>query len=169
LKKLYYKHIYFPILRLKRLVQGSKWVAAGSLIFDDDGRMLLIYHRWRRAWEYPMGITDPGESPLEAAQREVYEEVGLKPQDFALTAVDFFERARTPNGSLALTFTSRVSGHQPHTVKLDPFEATDYRWVTREEALKLISPRLRGRLAELFTAHDAGSTVYLHRGVPIAN
>jgi 8-oxo-dGTP diphosphatase len=166
LRKLFRRHIYFPLLRIKRLIQGSKWVAAGALIFDDQGRILLIRHRWRQAWEYPMGITDPGESPLDAAQRETYEEVGLKPTDFTLTAVDYFERSRTPNGSLALTFTCKVTAEQAKHIKLDAFEVTDFRWVTRTEALKLISPRLHGRLQELLTAYDTGNTVYLHRGVP---
>jgi len=146
-----------------RLLYGSKWVAAGAIIFDEDGRLLLIKHRWRREWEYPVGASDGRESPLEAARREVGEEVGLQPDNYQLLGVDFFHR-RTPNGNLVFTFAATVDAHQSAGLRLDTFEATDYRWVTREEALALISPRLKHRFQELLKAYDHGTPVYLQTG-----
>lgn len=148
------------------LLYGSKWVAAGALIFDESGRILLIHHRWRKAWEYPVGTSDGLESPLEAARREVKEEVGLNLDHLKLVGVDFFHR-RTPNGNLVFTFAAQVPDKAAAKVKLDRFEATEYRWVTREEAEMLISDRLKNRLHELLVAYDAGRTVYLQTGKPV--
>jgi 8-oxo-dGTP diphosphatase len=150
---------------LWRLLYGSKWVAAGALLFDEQGRVLLMHHRWRRAWEYPMGMTDGLESPLETARREVGEEVGLHPDEYTLVGVDFFHR-RTPNGNLTFTFAATVTPEQATRLKLDPLEAMASRWVTREEALELIAPRLQRRLREMLRAYDEGAPVYLESGDP---
>jgi 8-oxo-dGTP diphosphatase len=151
---------------LWRLLSGSKWVAAGALIFDDQGRVLLIRHRWRSSWEYPVGMSDGTESPLDAARREISEEVGLHPGHFRLLAVDFFHR-RSPNGNLVFSFAATVSPVEAARLKLDPFEATDSRWATRAEALDLVPDWLHDRLKALFTAYDAGQCFYLEDGQAI--
>lgn len=151
--------------RLARLLRASKWVAAGALIFDPDGRVLLVKDRFRNAWEYPAGSSIGDESPLDTCRREIAEEVGLKIKlaDYQLLGVDFFRR-RTYHGNLFFTFTAAVTADQAAKLKLQAIEIADARWATREEAIKLISPRLRGRFTELLAAHDAQRPVYLQAG-----
>lgn len=50
--------------------------AAGGYVTAPDGR-LLVFHR-RQSWDMPKGKIDPGETPEQAALREVQEETGLK-------------------------------------------------------------------------------------------
>ncbi len=50
--------------------------AAGGLVFNDQQEALFIYRRG--SWDLPKGKIDPGESPQEAAVREVQEETGLQ-------------------------------------------------------------------------------------------
>ncbi len=159
---------YLPKYRgrsIWRLIYGSKWVAAGALIFDREGRVLLIKHRWRGGWEYPVGMTDGEESPRAAAIRELREEVGLDlpAADLRLIAVDFFNR-KTPNGNLVFTFVATIPPDRATLLKLDPLEATDYRWVTRVQAAELVPGWLSDRLQSLFQAYDAGVPVYLENG-----
>ncbi|KPC68742.1 ADP-ribose pyrophosphatase [Streptomyces sp. NRRL WC-3753] len=57
------------------------------LALDDEGRVLVIRqyrHPVReRLWEIPAGLLDvPGENPLHAAQRELYEEAHVKAEDW---------------------------------------------------------------------------------------
>ncbi|MCI3275517.1 NUDIX domain-containing protein [Streptomyces cylindrosporus] len=57
------------------------------LALDDAGRVLLIRqyrHPVRqKLWEIPAGLLDvPGENPLHAAQRELYEEAHVKAEDW---------------------------------------------------------------------------------------
>lgn len=61
--------------------------AVAILALDDAGRVLLIkqYRHPVRArdWEIPAGLLDvPGENPLHAAQRELYEEAHVKAEDW---------------------------------------------------------------------------------------
>ena len=61
--------------------------AVGVLALDEQGRVLLVRqyrHPVRyRLWEMPAGLLDiPGENPLHAAQRELYEEAHHKAGDW---------------------------------------------------------------------------------------
>jgi ADP-ribose pyrophosphatase len=61
------------------------------LALDDDGRVLVLRqyrHPVRmKLWEIPAGLLDvPGENPLHAAQRELYEEAHVKAEDWRVLA-----------------------------------------------------------------------------------
>ena len=51
-------------------------VAAGGLVTNDEGKLLLIYRRGY--WDLPKGKLDEGETIEQCAVREVQEETGLK-------------------------------------------------------------------------------------------
>ena len=74
--------------------------AVGVLALDEQRRALLVRqyrHPVRhRLWELPAGLLDvPGENPLHAAQRELYEEAHAKAGDWR-ALVDFYS---SPGGS----------------------------------------------------------------------
>ncbi|MBS3965703.1 MAG: NUDIX domain-containing protein [Truepera sp.] len=50
---------------------------AGGVVFDQLGRVLILRHH-RGEWVFPKGHIDPGETPLQAALREVEEEAGVQ-------------------------------------------------------------------------------------------
>ncbi|HEX7001503.1 MAG TPA: NUDIX hydrolase [Trueperaceae bacterium] len=72
------------IVRLE-LVDGRYEVvkhADSVAVLVTDGRRVLGVRQWRVAietetWEIPAGLVDPGETPAQAAARELAEEVGL--------------------------------------------------------------------------------------------
>lgn len=50
---------------------------AGSFaIVECEGNYLLCYNRCRQQWELPAGKREDGETPMECAKRELYEETG---------------------------------------------------------------------------------------------
>lgn len=53
--------------------------------FDQD-RIVLCRHKDRSTWETPGGHIEPGESPLEAARRELFEETGIVPRSLFAVA-----------------------------------------------------------------------------------
>ncbi|MEV6573447.1 NUDIX hydrolase [Streptomyces sp. NPDC051577] len=70
------------------------------LALDEAGQVLVLrqyrHPVRRKLWELPAGLLDvPGENPLHAAQRELYEEAHVKADDWRVL-VDFFA---SPGGS----------------------------------------------------------------------
>lgn len=45
------------------------------------GEVVMVYDRFRGHWELPGGLLEPGESPRQAAVRELHEESGQVPSD----------------------------------------------------------------------------------------
>jgi 8-oxo-dGTP diphosphatase len=52
--------------------------AAGGVVLDDDGRVVLVHRPRYDDWTLPKGKLDPDESFEDAALREVEEETGLR-------------------------------------------------------------------------------------------
>ncbi|MEM3775091.1 MAG: NUDIX hydrolase, partial [Candidatus Micrarchaeaceae archaeon] len=55
----------------------KRCIVAGAVVFNPNGRLLLIRHRKLGIWVYPGGHLEDGENPMECAKREVKEETGI--------------------------------------------------------------------------------------------
>ncbi len=56
--------------------------SAGGIVLNARGDVLVVSQRGR-SWSLPKGHINPGEKPLAAARREIYEESGLKDLEYA--------------------------------------------------------------------------------------
>ena len=62
--------------------------AAGGLVFDEQGRVLVIHRRGK--WDLPKGKMEKGEDPQTTAVREVEEECGISsPQPAGLVHITY--------------------------------------------------------------------------------
>ena len=61
--------------------------AVTAIVYDDEGRVLLVKHSNRGVWVAPGGAVDPDERPVDAVVREVWEETGLLVAPVALCGV----------------------------------------------------------------------------------
>ena len=75
---------------LRRSVRIAE--SAGGVVLNPRGDVLVVNQNGN-SWSLPKGHIDPGESPLEAAKREIYEESGLKKFHF-VRALGSYERPR---------------------------------------------------------------------------
>ena len=75
-----------------RVLNPSVMVGAMALIQDDQGRMLVLEHTYRREvpWGLPGGWLKHAESPEAGLTREVFEETGLNVKVGSLLAADFW-------------------------------------------------------------------------------
>ena len=75
-----------------RVLNPSVMVGAMALIQDDQGRVLLVEHTYRRQvpWGLPGGWLKSAESPERGLIREVLEETGLHVRVGQLLAADFW-------------------------------------------------------------------------------
>ncbi|WP_422741155.1 NUDIX domain-containing protein [Micromonospora sp. WMMD754] len=71
-----------PYLARLRAVIGHELIQMPSVsvvVVDDDARILLVRHAGHHdGWAVPGGAVDVGESPVEAAVREIREEIGVR-------------------------------------------------------------------------------------------
>ena len=79
---------------------------AFGVIFDADRRVLLCHRRDMDAWNLPGGRVEPGETPWDAALREVREEVGLEAEIVRLTGLYW----KPDTDELVFNFECRVTG-----------------------------------------------------------
>ena len=110
----------------------------------DEGWLTLLLRAYHH-WDFPKGIRERGEDPMEAAIREVREETSI--DDLSFDWGDrFFETGPYSRGKIARYFiaTTRqedvVMGPSPETGEPEHHE---WRWVSFDEAYDLGSPRVR--------------------------
>ena len=122
--------------------------AAGALVFDQQGHVLLQQRIDNQQWSAPVGGIDPGESPSDAVVREVWEETGVLVEPVRVLGVYGGPRFRHthPNGdrtaSLAIIFECRALDGAPTP---DGIESMDAKFVPAQEALTLLSQRWQQR------------------------
>jgi bis(5'-nucleosidyl)-tetraphosphatase len=105
-------------------------------------RYLLL--RAFRNWDFPKGIVDPDEAPLEAALREVREESSLGALELRWGEV-FRETEPYAGGKVARYYVASSAGGDvrlPVSPELGRPEHHEYRWASSAEARRLLPPRL---------------------------
>ena len=110
----------------------------------DSGWMTLLLRAYHH-WDFPKGLREEGETPLDAAKREVSEETSIRDLDFEwgerYTETGPYSRSKTARYYLASTRTEAVEmGMSPETGQPEHHE---WRWVSFDEAYDLASPRVR--------------------------
>ena len=110
---------------------------------EEGWRFLLL--RAFNHWDFPKGMVEPGEEPLAAAVREVREESLIEDLEFswgeASTRTGPYSRGKIACYYVAQTRTVEVT--LPVNPEIGRPEHSEFRWVNFDEALKLVSPRVR--------------------------
>jgi 8-oxo-dGTP diphosphatase len=115
----------------------SEPLTASLVVLWHADRCLMVFNRFRQAWELPGGMIDPGESPREAALRELAEESGQQPDalHFVGAARSFYAPARRVE-SLAV-YRGRVAVPAAFTPNVEMSAAT---WWDPAEPLAGLNP-----------------------------
>ena len=90
-----------------RSSQSHFAVTAGAVIRDNEGRVLLLKHRFRPSpgWGIPGGFIEEGEQPEQALRRELREEAQLELKDVKLLTTRAFKEPK----QIEILFTARAT------------------------------------------------------------
>ncbi len=107
-----------------------------------DWRLLIL--RAYKNWDFPKGLVEPGEEPIESAKREATEETGLSDLEFTFGET-YRETLPYAGGKIAryyLAETAEEDIRLPISHELGRPEHHEWRWVRVDEAEDLLPPRL---------------------------
>jgi 8-oxo-dGTP pyrophosphatase MutT (NUDIX family) len=135
--------------------------SAGVVVVNvaGSGVQYLLLRAYRN-WDFPKGLVEAGELPLEAALREVREETTLENLAFDW-GTDFMDTGPYNKGKISRYYIARSDNtrvHLPINPELGFPEHQEARWVAFDTALSMVSPRLKPVM------HWAGTTI----GAPVA-
>ena len=124
-----------------------KQKSAGIVIVrEENDKLLYLLLRAYRNWDFPKGLIDGNELPLETAIREVKEETGI--DDISFEWGEVFTETEPYNNKkkIARYYLSKTSnaevvfGINP---ELGKAEHDEFRWLDYESAYELLFPRLQ--------------------------
>lgn len=148
----------------------ASWpMAAAAVIRDGEDRVLLVqpvYYPGR--WLMPGGGAEPADSPRQACERELSEELGIDVPVGALLAVDWIPARSQGFAELIYVFDGgRLTRQQVESIHIPEGELTEYRFMTLPDAVARLTPADGRRLAAAYAgARDNRGPVYLEHGNP---
>ena len=145
--------------RAMEIPEGRYHIVCDILIRHTDGSFLLTFRDpnkdiWPACWEASAGGSAlAGETPEEAARREMLEETGLQADSLELISTT----RKKENRSVVMAYLAVVDGPKD-AVRLQEGETADYRWletgpflqmIREEPVLKVQYPRYKPYLDRL--------------------
>ena len=121
-------------------------MSAGVVVVRSvDRKLRFLLLRSYRNWDFPKGMVEPGEEPIDAALREVQEETTLDDISFDW-GVDFMETGPYGKGKIARYYIARSKADHimlPINPEIGMPEHHEARWFDARSALNIVSPRLK--------------------------
>jgi 8-oxo-dGTP pyrophosphatase MutT (NUDIX family) len=136
-------------------------LSCGILVVDDDDELLLCHAMGTSRWDIPKGRREPGESEVEAAIRETFEESGLRFEARVLLDLGRFRYRPGKDLHLFATRTDRVDLSRCHCStrfrdargRLVP-EMDGYAWVAFDEVAQRCAKNMAALLTKTLSLHE---------------
>ena len=128
------------------VVNARDW----AIVIPEDGDDFLMVKQWRHgegklSIEFPGGVIDDGETPDEASVRELKEETGI----IARELKEIGRVVSNENHSIYVEFLY-VTNIDKNNITLQEGETQDFKWVNKEELIKMNSNILVTKRMQLF-------------------
>lgn len=124
---------------------ARRFSAGVVVVHLGEAAVQYLLLRAYRNWDFPKGLVEPGEQPLDAAVREVKEETTLENLSFDW-GEDYIDTGPYNKGKISryyLASSNDTRVHLPINPELGFPEHQEARWVGFETALNMVSPRLK--------------------------
>lgn len=144
------------LVRGQAIPKGLFHIVCDVVVCHEDGEYLLMQRDWKKE-TYPGmyessagGSVLKGETPLEGAKRELWEETGIKAENLQF----LYRKINQKNDAIHYGYLCRTNQNKD-SICLQAGETISYLWLGKEEFLKFIQteryvPVCRERLKEFF-------------------
>ena len=135
--------------------------AAGALITDEGGDVLLVKPNYREYWTLPGGILEHGEPPHTGCAREVEEELGIALTPGPLLVVDWAPpEGQRPRSFVYFLFDGGVLA-DTREIRLQAAELDAFRLTRPDELPRFLPQFLAARVTAALAARASGAAIYL--------
>ncbi|MSQ29957.1 MAG: NUDIX hydrolase [Dehalococcoidia bacterium] len=135
------------------------------LLLDEGRRLLILKPTYKDGWEIPGGLAEAGESPWQAAHREVLEEVDLDRWAGALLSVEWRPPIEHVGDGVHFIFDGGlVTAAEAASMRLQASEIAEARFLPPDEACALLPDRLAARVRLALAVQPLRPPVYLEAG-----
>lgn len=142
------------------------YLAAGALITDPSGRVLLVKPNYRDHWAVPGGICEQGEPPHEACARELLEELGLPIPAGPLLVVNWTApEGERPKSMMHFVFDGGTL-RDGSEIRLQYEELDEYRFVEPGAVTSYLPDYSVPRIGAALRARAERTVIYLPSGEP---
>lgn len=149
---------YLPEEELKAFIESlpTRRLAAGAVIRNEAGQMLLVKPNYKDGWTIPGGTVEAGEAPQPACFREVVEEVGLTLEPGRLLVIFHGLQMGIWGDSTSYIYDAGVLPDDA-VITLQEEELTAYEWVAPEDLGNYFDQGQAYRLQQAFRALQTGA------------
>jgi 8-oxo-dGTP diphosphatase len=141
----------------------AKRMGSGALLRDLLGRVLVVEPTYKSTWDVPGGCVEADESPRDACQRELAEELGFEVQIGRMLVMEW--QGPEPERTESLMFIYDGGICAPEDISLAADELASYAFVEPENLGQYLVPRLARRMRAALVAADEDRFVEMERGL----
>ena len=137
-----------------------KRMASGVIVRNTKGEMLILKTTYKDHWEIPGGVVEENESPRQAAEREMREEIGLSVAITNCLVTHYRSAQGEQDENIMFVFDGGAVADMTQ-LKLDGKEISEARFVSFQDAVALVGERIASRLPACEQALKEKRSIYL--------
>jgi 8-oxo-dGTP diphosphatase len=139
-----------------------KRMAICAIIRNKDNEFIIVEPTYRNDWLMPGGVIEQNESPKEACEREIKEELGVDIKITRMLCIEYQSAHSNKSESIQFIADGGVITEQSISqIQLQESEIRSYRFVNLHDSTSLLNPLLRERLDFAFSSLESGEIVYI--------
>lgn len=120
------------------------------ILNHSEDKVLMVHNADNNLWTLPGGAVEPGETLVQAAIREAYEETGVAVEVGTIVSVNECTLTKYGEHALFFTFRARLMDGEPRVVR--PQEILSVQWMDFDTANEYLIYH-PGGIASLLTAN----------------
>ena len=140
----------------------KKRMSAGAIFLDGKGKVLLLKPTYKETWLIPGGVVEKDESPREACEREVLEEIGLEIAAEKLLVISYGKATAEKSESLQFIFFGSVLDDEAiRKIVLDNREISTFSFCEVGEIEKYLVESSKRKVLKSIEALEKNNTIYI--------